>query len=66
LGEKEVKFECNCSFERAVQLITSLGKAEVKSMLDEDKGATMNCGFCNEVYTLSEEDLQKILETEKV
>lgn len=64
LGEKEVKFECNCSFERAVQLISSLGKTEVKSMLDEDKGATMNCGFCNEVYTLSEDDLRKILETE--
>lgn len=66
LGEKEVKFECNCSFERAVQLVSSLGKTEVKSMLDEDKGATMNCGFCNEVYTLSEDDLQRILETEKI
>jgi molecular chaperone Hsp33 len=64
LGEKKVKFECNCSFERAVQLISSLGKTEVKSMLDEDQGATMNCGFCNNVYTLSENDLRKILETE--
>ncbi|HEY0461971.1 MAG TPA: Hsp33 family molecular chaperone HslO [Pyrinomonadaceae bacterium] len=66
LGEKDVKFECNCSFERAVQLIASLGKREVKSMLDEDKGATMTCGFCNEVYTLTEDDLRKILETETV
>lgn len=63
LGEKEVKFECNCSFERAVQLISSLGKKEVTSMLEEDKGATMTCGFCNEVYTLDENDLQKMLET---
>src|SRR5215213_1399333 len=66
LGEKEVKFECNCSFERAVQLIASLGKAEVKAMLEEDRGATMNCGFCNNVYTLNEEDLRKILESETV
>lgn len=64
LGEKDVRFECNCSFERAVQLISSLGRDEVKSMLDEDRGATMNCGFCNEVYTLTEDDLRKILETE--
>jgi len=62
LGEKEVRFECNCSFERAVQLIASLGKAEVRSMLEEDKGATMTCGFCNEVYRLNEDDLIKILE----
>ena len=66
LGEKEVKFECNCSFERAVQMIASLGKTEVKAMLDEDHGATMNCGFCNNVYTLSEVDLRKILEAETV
>ena len=63
LGEKEVKFECNCSFERAVELISSLGKTEVESMLEEDQGATMTCGFCNEIYTLDENDLQKILET---
>ncbi len=63
LGEKEVKFECNCSFERAVQLISSLGKKEVVSMLEDDKGAKMTCGFCNEIYSLDENDLQKMLET---
>jgi molecular chaperone Hsp33 len=66
LGEKQVKFECNCSFDRAVSLIASLGRDEVKAMLKEDKGATMTCGFCNEVYTLNENDLQKILDTETV
>lgn len=66
LGEKEVRFECNCSFERAVQLIASLGREEVKSMLEEDKGATMTCGFCNEIYRLNETDLRRILEAETV
>ena len=66
LEEKDVKFECNCSFERAVSLISSLGKAEVESMLKEDKGAKMTCGFCNELYTLDESDLQKMLEADTV
>jgi molecular chaperone Hsp33 len=66
LGEKNVEFKCNCSFERAVQLIASLGTQEVKAMLEEDGGATMTCGFCNEVYTLGEDDLRKILEPETV
>ncbi len=66
LGETDVKFECNCSFDRAVQLISSLGKTEVASMLEQDKGAVMTCGFCNEVYQLDENDLRKMLETEKV
>jgi molecular chaperone Hsp33 len=64
LGERGVKFECNCSFDRAVSLIGSLGNAEVESMLTEDKGATMTCGFCNEIYTLGEEDLKGILDSE--
>lgn len=65
LEEKEVRFECNCSFERAVSLISSLGHDEVASMLEEEKGAQMTCGFCNEIYTLDESDLEKILETDK-
>jgi molecular chaperone Hsp33 len=66
LEEKEISFDCNCSFERAVSLIGSLGRDEVASMLAEDKGAKMTCGFCNEIYTLDEADLQKMLETEKI
>lgn len=66
LEEKEISFECNCSFDRAISLIGSLGHEEVASMLAEDKGATMTCGFCNEIYTLDETDLQKMLDAEKV
>ncbi len=62
LEERDVKFDCNCSFDRAVSLISSLGHQEVAAMLAEDKGATMTCGFCNEIYTLDEADLQKMLE----
>jgi len=61
LEEKEVEFKCNCSPERAVTLISSLGKAEVESMLREDKGASMTCGFCNRTYHLNEKDLNDIL-----
>jgi molecular chaperone Hsp33 len=61
LEEKDIEFRCNCSFERAVSLISSLGKEEVEAMLREDKGATMTCGFCNETYSLDEENLKEIL-----
>ena len=62
LEEKDVKFECNCSFERAVSLISSLGRTEVESMLAEDNGAMMDCGFCNENYKLEEAHLRQILD----
>ncbi|HLM61695.1 MAG TPA: Hsp33 family molecular chaperone HslO [Pyrinomonadaceae bacterium] len=64
MEEREIRFDCNCSFERAVSLISSLGHEEVASMLAEDKGAKMTCGFCNEIYTLDERDLQKMLDAE--
>ncbi len=66
LEEKEIAFECNCSFERAVSLISSLGRDEVAAMLAEDKGAKMTCGFCNEIYTLNESDLLSMLDSETV
>jgi molecular chaperone Hsp33 len=47
--------------ERAIQMIGALGRDEVESMLREDHGAVMTCGFCNEIYQLSEEDLRAIL-----
>lgn len=61
MGEYPVEFKCNCSMERAFEMIGALGRDEVESMLAEDHGAVMTCGFCNEIYQLSEEDLRTIL-----
>ena len=61
LGEEQVRFQCTCSFEKAVGMIGALGRYEVESMIEEDSGAVMTCGFCNETYTLEREDLEGIL-----
>jgi len=61
LDEKDVTFECTCSMERAISMIGALGRDEVESMLKEQGGAVMNCGFCNEIYTLKEEDMENLL-----
>lgn len=61
LEEKPVSFGCNCSRERAVSLVSSLGETEVRDMLEKDRGAVMDCGFCNEKYELGEDELKEIL-----
>ena len=61
LDEKEVSFECTCSMERAIAMVEALGRDEVASMLAEQGEAVMNCGFCNEVYTLPESELTAII-----
>jgi molecular chaperone Hsp33 len=62
LEEKDVRFFCPCSYERAVSLISSIERQELQSMLDEDKGASMTCHFCNETYQIDEVQLKNILE----
>jgi molecular chaperone Hsp33 len=64
LEERPVQFKCNCSMEKAITMIASLGRNEVESMLAEDNGAVMSCGFCSEIYQLTDDDLKNILETE--
>jgi molecular chaperone Hsp33 len=61
LEERDLKFQCTCSLERAETMIAALGRDEVAAMLAEDKGAVMTCGFCNEIYQLDEDALQRIL-----
>lgn len=64
LDEKDVSFKCTCSLERARTMIAALGRDEVESMLADDKGAVMTCGFCNEIYQLDDADLEEILANE--
>jgi len=64
LDEKPVSFACPCSYERAVSMISSIDRAELESMLREDKGAVMTCHFCNEAYRLSEDELESIIQTQ--
>jgi molecular chaperone Hsp33 len=66
LEEREVAFRCTCSLERAKTMVAALGREEVTSMLLEDKGAIMTCGFCNEIYQLDEQALEAILTDETV
>lgn len=57
-----IEFRCKCSRERVEQAIIGLGNEEIRSMIDEDKGAEANCHFCNETYNFSEEDLKTLLQ----
>lgn len=61
LEEREPRFFCQCSRERAVLIISALGRDEVEDMLAKDNGAELTCHFCNESYQLTAEDLNGIL-----
>ena len=56
-----VYFECTCSKERMLQAIKGLGKEEITAMIKEDHGAEATCHFCNEVYQITESELENLL-----
>lgn len=59
-GRLPVRFQCKCSKKRIQQAIIGLGKDEIQNMIDEDRGAEATCQFCNEVYHLTEQDLETL------
>src|SRR5690625_721570 len=55
-----VYFECTCSKDRMLQAIKGLGKEEITAMIKEDHGAEATCHFCNEVYQVTETELENL------
>ncbi|HLF84568.1 MAG TPA: Hsp33 family molecular chaperone HslO [Blastocatellia bacterium] len=61
LEEKEPRFFCQCSRERALLILSALGRNEVEDMLEKDNGAELICHFCNEAYQITPEELSAML-----
>lgn len=61
LEEREPRFYCQCSRERALLIISALGRNEVEDMLEKDNGAELICHFCNEAYQISAVELAAML-----
>lgn len=54
-------YECDCSRERMKQALCSIGKEELRKILEEDHGAELCCHFCNRKYDFTEKDLASLL-----
>jgi molecular chaperone Hsp33 len=57
----EVSYKCYCSRERVTKALISLGKAELTEIMDDDKPFTVDCQFCDTVYSFTPEDIRSIL-----
>lgn len=54
-------FCCNCSRERVERAIISIGRKEIREMIEEQKPISVNCHFCNREYSFSPAQLQELL-----
>lgn len=54
-------FECNCSKERVEKAVISIGKKEIKEMIEDNEPIEVNCHFCNKHYVFTVDDLKDFL-----
>ena len=55
------QFACNCSKERVEKALISVGRKDIKEMIDDGKPIEMHCHFCNTSYEFTVEELKEIL-----
>lgn len=69
LGDMELKFvdklparyQCNCSQERMERNLISIGRDDLMEILEDKKGAELECHFCNRKYTFTNEDIERLI-----
>ncbi len=61
LDKTDIGFRCNCSKERVSKAIISIGKKDIKEMIDDNKPVEVNCHFCNTNYEFSVDELKAML-----
>lgn len=59
------KYQCKCSTRRMRDAVISVGKEELKKIIDEDGKCEVECQFCNNKYTFNKEELLKMYELAK-
>ena len=62
MDEMPVFWECDCSRERMEQVLITLGKDELKNLMEEDESTEMHCHFCNSNYRFTQEDLLQLIQ----
>ena len=54
-------YRCDCSRDRMERALMSLGREDLKQIIEEDGQAELSCHFCNSRYTFTKAELEAIL-----
>ena len=61
LEKRPIAYRCDCSRERMERALISLGREELRAMIDEQGSAELTCRFCDNVQRFSLEELEALL-----
>lgn len=65
LEEYPLHYRCDCSRDKMEKALVSLGKNELRELIEEDGCAELKCHFCNKVYQFEREALEALYEQSK-
>lgn len=54
------EFYCNCSKDRVAKALISVGRKELREMIDDGKEIELNCHFCNTYYTFTVNEIKEL------
>lgn len=61
LEKRPIEYRCYCSRERVTRALVSMGREEMKALIEEQGQAELTCQFCDAVYHYSKEELEAVL-----
>ena len=61
-SSRDVRWRCDCSRERMKNALATIGKDDLREIIDEDGRAELCCNFCDSKYEFSREELEEIFE----
>ena len=56
------KYQCNCSKEKMAEGLATIGKEEIKDIIEKEGKAELICHFCNKKYQFNKEELEKMIQ----
>ena len=62
LETQSVEYKCYCSRDRVEAALISLGREELKQIMDDGKPFPVECQFCDTVYEFTPEDIGGLLD----
>lgn len=62
LEREPLRYHCGCSRYRMEKALISLGRRELTTLIEEDKGAELGCHFCHSFYQFSTDELKELLQ----
>jgi len=61
LDTHPVEYRCYCSRDRVERALVSMGREELKQLIQEQGEADLTCQFCDNVYHFTKEELEGLL-----